>query len=67
MKEQLMHEEASSVLADSNHAIKLRSVILTGTLDESMSSNVCKQLLSFEAEDPQTPICMYINSFGGSA
>jgi len=46
---------------------KTRSLIVTGEVGESLVSSITKNLLSLSAEDPEIPITMYINTYGGSA
>ena len=45
--------------------LKERIIIITGTIDDAMSSSVCAQLL-YLASISEDPIEMYINSPGGS-
>ncbi len=45
--------------------LKERIIILTGEIDDSMSSSICAQLL-YLASTGKEPILMYINSPGGS-
>ncbi|KAJ1876083.1 hypothetical protein H4R99_005414 [Coemansia sp. RSA 1722] len=46
--------------------LKERIIMLNGPVNDSMSSVIVAQLLFLEAEDPEKPISMYINSPGGS-
>ncbi|KAJ1827521.1 hypothetical protein LPJ63_000575 [Coemansia sp. RSA 2711] len=46
--------------------LKERIVMLNGPVNDSQSSLIVAQLLFLEAEDPDKPISMYINSPGGS-
>jgi ATP-dependent Clp protease protease subunit len=46
--------------------LKERIVCLNGEVDESMSASIVAQLLFLEADNPQKPIHLYINSPGGS-
>ncbi|KXN72879.1 hypothetical protein CONCODRAFT_55947 [Conidiobolus coronatus NRRL 28638] len=46
--------------------LKERIVILNGPVNDSLSNVILAQLLFLEAEDPEKPINMYINSPGGS-
>ncbi|KAI9500540.1 phosphoglycerate kinase [Coemansia spiralis] len=46
--------------------LKDRIVMLNGPVNDSMSSLIIAQLLFLEAEDPDKPISIYINSPGGS-
>ncbi|OAX79754.1 ATP-dependent Clp protease proteolytic subunit 1, partial [Emergomyces africanus] len=43
-----------------------RIVCLNGEVDESLSASIVAQLLFLEAENPEKPIHLYINSPGGS-
>ena len=43
-----------------------RIVCLNGEVDETMSASIVAQLLFLEADNPQKPIHLYINSPGGS-
>ncbi|KAF2827260.1 hypothetical protein CC86DRAFT_290203 [Ophiobolus disseminans] len=43
-----------------------RIITLNGEVDDTMSATVIAQLLYLEAENPEKPISMYINSPGGS-
>ena len=45
--------------------LKERIIILTGEIDDTMSSSICAQLL-YLASTSSDPILMYINSPGGS-
>lgn len=45
--------------------LKERIIILTGEVDDTMSSSICAQLL-YLASTSDSPILMYINSPGGS-
>lgn len=45
--------------------LKERIIFLNGQVDDTMSSLVVAQLLFLEAENPDKPIAMYINSPGG--
>jgi len=54
------------VIADNPVDIKLRNMIITGPVDEEMSCQVCRNLFMMNAEDPTSPICMYINTYGGT-
>ena len=46
--------------------LRERIICLHGAVDDQLASLVTSQLLFLEAEDPDTPINMYINSPGGS-
>ncbi|RJE24614.1 hypothetical protein PHISCL_03038 [Aspergillus sclerotialis] len=46
--------------------LKERIVCLNGEVDETMSASIVAQLLFLEADNPQKPIHLYINSPGGS-
>ena len=43
-----------------------RIILLTGTIDDAMSSSIIGQLLYLEAKDSHSDIYLYINSPGGS-
>ena len=45
--------------------VKERIILLTGEVNDEVSSLVCAQLLFLEAEDPKKDIFLYINSPGG--
>jgi ATP-dependent Clp protease protease subunit len=65
-EEELSHH-MGSVTADVATDLRLRSMVVTGPVDEDMSSAITRNLLMFNAEDPDTPIAMYINTYGGTA
>lgn len=67
LNEQSLAAYSSGVMADIDPAIRLRSLIVTGPVDEDMSAAITRSLLTFNAEDPETPIAMYINTYGGTA
>ncbi|KAJ2181705.1 hypothetical protein IWW43_004064 [Coemansia sp. RSA 1935] len=46
--------------------LKERIIMLNGPVNDSQSSLIVAQLLFLEAEDPDKPVSMYINSPGGS-
>ncbi|KAF2121913.1 putative ATP-dependent Clp protease proteolytic subunit [Lophiotrema nucula] len=46
--------------------LKERIVMLQGPVDTTLSSNIVAQLLFLEADAPEKPISLYINSPGGS-
>ncbi|CAK3970426.1 ATP-dependent Clp protease [Lecanosticta acicola] len=46
--------------------LKERIVCLNGEVEETLSASIVAQLLFLEAENPQKPINLYINSPGGS-
>ncbi|KAJ2668615.1 hypothetical protein IWW42_005084 [Coemansia sp. RSA 1085] len=46
--------------------LKERIIMLNGPVNDTQSSLVVAQLLFLEAEDPEKPISVYINSPGGS-
>ncbi|KAF4213794.1 hypothetical protein CNMCM8980_005935 [Aspergillus fumigatiaffinis] len=46
--------------------LKERIICLNGEVDETMSASIVAQLLFLEADNPQKPIHLYINSPGGS-
>jgi ATP-dependent Clp protease protease subunit len=43
-----------------------RIVCLNGTVDDDTSASIVAQLLFLEADNPEKPISLYINSPGGS-
>jgi len=43
-----------------------RIICLNGQVDETVSANIVAQLLFLEADNPEKPISLYINSPGGS-
>lgn len=45
---------------------KERIICLNGTVDESVSASIVAQLLFLEADGPEKPIQLYINTPGGS-
>ena len=45
--------------------LRERIVFLNGEVNDTVSALVCAQLLFLEAENPKTPIYLYINSPGG--
>ncbi|KAJ5114949.1 Clp protease-domain-containing protein [Penicillium alfredii] len=46
--------------------LKERIICLNGEVDETLSASIVAQLLFLEADNPQKPIHLYINSPGGS-
>ncbi|KAF2702652.1 ATP-dependent Clp protease proteolytic subunit 1 [Pleomassaria siparia CBS 279.74] len=46
--------------------LKERIICLNGTVDEQTSANIVAQLLFLEADNPEKPLSLYINSPGGS-
>ncbi|KAK7522611.1 clp protease-like protein [Phyllosticta citriasiana] len=46
--------------------LKERIVCLNGQVDDSLSASIVAQLLFLEADNPEKPISLYINSPGGS-
>ncbi|KAF2500399.1 hypothetical protein BU16DRAFT_502185 [Lophium mytilinum] len=46
--------------------LKERIVCLNGTVDDDTSASIVAQLLFLEADNPEKPISLYINSPGGS-
>jgi ATP-dependent Clp protease protease subunit len=46
--------------------VRLRSLAICGPINEETSISVIQALLTMEAEDPATPIVMYINTPGGT-
>ena len=65
--EEMSAHHMASVVADIPGGVRLRSMVITGPVDEDMSSAITRNLLMFNAEDPETPIVMYLNTYGGSA
>lgn len=57
-------EDYSSFLATGG--VKLRSIIISGPVNEALSSSITKSLFSLSAEDPDAPIAMYLNTYGGT-
>jgi ATP-dependent Clp protease protease subunit len=45
--------------------LKDRVILLSGEIEDDMSTILCSQLLYLEKQDPTKPIFMYINSPGG--
>ena len=54
-----VHTDIFSAMLDS------RSIILTGTINDDMAASIMSQLLYLEANSPERPITMIINSPGG--
>ncbi|KZZ94556.1 ATP-dependent Clp protease proteolytic subunit [Ascosphaera apis ARSEF 7405] len=46
--------------------LKERIICLNGEVDETLSASIVAQLLFLEADNPEKPISLYINSPGGS-
>lgn len=46
--------------------LRERIIFVTGEIETNMAATICAQLLFLEAENPEAPIYMYINSGGGS-
>ena len=46
--------------------LKDRIIIVNDTIEDTMASIICGEILFLASEDKNTPICMYINSPGGS-
>lgn len=46
--------------------ISTRTILLTGTVNDALARRVLQSLLVLEAEDPEKPITLLINSGGGS-
>jgi ATP-dependent Clp protease protease subunit len=46
--------------------LKERIICLNGPIDETLSASIVAQLLFLEADSPELPIHLYINSPGGS-
>ncbi|GGE14734.1 ATP-dependent Clp protease proteolytic subunit 1 [Aureimonas endophytica] len=45
--------------------LRERIIFLNGEVNDGIAALVCAQLLFLEAENPQKPIYLYINSYGG--
>jgi len=45
--------------------LRERIIFLNGEVNDAMSGLICAQLLFLEAENPNKPINLYINSYGG--
>lgn len=45
--------------------LRERIIFLNGEVNDAMAATVCAQLLFLEAENPNKPISIYINSHGG--
>lgn len=63
----IMEQLGGTVFADTPDNIKLRSMIVAGPIDEDLSSAITRNLLMFNMEDPDSPVVMYLNTYGGSA
>lgn len=46
--------------------LRERVIFLTGEFEDNMASVICAQLLFLEAENPDAPVYIYINSPGGA-
>jgi len=46
--------------------LRERIIFLNGEVNDGMAILICAQMLFLEAENPQRPINLYINSPGGS-
>jgi ATP-dependent Clp protease, protease subunit len=42
-----------------------RRVMLTGAIDGKLAERICAQLLVLEADDPESPVTLYLHSPGG--
>jgi len=60
-------EDSSSVIYGSPNRIETRSMVVTGMVDEDMASAICSKLINFCLEDPDSPVVIYLNTYGGSA
>lgn len=58
---------ANHIIYGAPNTIQTRSMIVTGPVDEEMSSAICAKLINFNIEDPDAPVALYLNTFGGSA
>jgi ATP-dependent Clp protease protease subunit len=45
--------------------LRERIIFVNGEVNDAMAATVCAQLLLLEAENPEKPVCLYINSYGG--
>ena len=45
--------------------LKTRQIVLTGEVNKELADSIAKQLLILDADDPKSPIYMYIDSPGG--
>lgn len=45
--------------------LRERIIFLNGEVNDAMAASICAQLLFLEAESPNRPIFLYINSYGG--
>ena len=59
----IVHDCLSGTLID---CLKERIICLNGEVDETVSASIVAQLLFLEADNPDKPIHLYINSPGGS-
>ncbi|KAI9717239.1 MAG: hypothetical protein M1828_007260 [Chrysothrix sp. TS-e1954] len=58
--------DANSIYDIFSRLLKERIICLNGQVDESVSASIVAQLLFLEADNPDKPINLYINSPGGS-
>lgn len=61
------NQEGSQGTAIEKHLLKSRVVMCTGPVTDKMAREVSSRCLVMEAQDPNKPITVYINSPGGSA
>lgn len=55
-----------TVRIETNCRLQERIVCLNGEVDETVSASIVAQLLFLEADNPEKPIHLYLNSPGGS-
>jgi len=60
-------ESGSQILYGAPSAVRTRSMIVTGPVDEDMAAAICAKLINFNIEDSESPVALYINTYGGSA
>lgn len=61
-----MNLQANELTSFYSQVQQERIICLNGEVDETMSASIVAQLLFLEADNPQKPIHLYINSPGGS-
>ncbi len=68
MQNSIIHPEGTvaNLSEGGPQAVKLRSLAICGPIMEETSIAVIRALLMMEAEDPLTPIVMFINTPGGT-
>ncbi len=60
-------EGGSHIIYGAPNRIETRSMIVTGPVDEEMASAICAKLINFNIENPDAPVVLYVNTYGGSA